>query len=64
MRDSEHKSVCDRTEGKEERVRLRNVKTGREGLTFSCTWAGETIQVELDDGSLDSWPADECEEVK
>ena len=63
MRDTEHKSVCDRTERKEDRVRLRNTKTGKEGLTFSCTPMGETIQVEMDDGSLDSWPAEECEEI-
>lgn len=63
MRDSEHQSVCNRTERKDDRVRLRNRKTGREGLAFSCTEMGETIQVEMDDGSLDSWSAEECEEV-
>lgn len=63
MRETEHVSVCNRTEGKDERVRIRNSRTGQEGFTFSCTASGETIQVELDDGSLDSWSPEECEEV-
>ncbi|SNB47766.1 hypothetical protein [Geobacter sp. DSM 9736] len=64
MRDREHQSVCNRTERKDERVRLRNIKTGDIGLAFQCTPPGETIQVELEDGSLDSWPATDCEEAR
>jgi hypothetical protein len=63
MRDREQQGVCNRTERKEERVKLRNVKTGDIGFAFSCTPSGETIQVEMEDGTLDSWPAAECEEA-
>lgn len=55
--------VCQRTEHKDERVKLRNIRTGETGRTFSCTPSGETIQVELENGSLDSWAPEECEEV-
>jgi formylmethanofuran dehydrogenase subunit C len=34
------------------------------GLTFGCTMEGETIQVELENGTLDSWLTAECEEVE
>ena len=56
-------TVCNRTERKEERVRLRNVRTGQIGLSFGCTIEGETIQVELETGGLDSWLPEDCEEV-
>ena len=56
-------TVCNRTERKDERVRLKNVKTGQIGLTFGCTIEGETIQVELENGELDSWSPEECEEA-
>ena len=56
-------TVCNRTERKDERVRLKNVKTGQVGLTFGCTIEGETIQVELENGELDSWSPEECEEA-
>jgi hypothetical protein len=63
MKEVDHAKVCQRTEHKDERVRLRNVRTGEVGRTFSCTPSGETIQVELENGMLDSWPREECEEV-
>ncbi len=63
MKESGFADVCQRTERKDERVRLRNTKTGQIGLTFGCTIEGETIQVELADGSMDSWPPEECEEA-
>ncbi len=63
MKVTEYTGVCNRTERKDERVRLRNVKTGQVGLTFGCTMEGETIQVELEDGSLDSWSPADCEEA-
>lgn len=63
MKESQHVDVCERTERKDERVRLRNLKTGQIALTFGCTNEGETIQVELENGELDSWNADECEEA-
>lgn len=63
MKESEFTGGCNRTERKDERVRLRNVKTGQVGLTFGCTMEGETIQMELEDGSLDSWSPTDCEEA-
>lgn len=63
MKEFEHVNVCERTERKEERVKLRNLKTGDIGLTFGCTESGETIQVELENGQLDSWDPVDCEEL-
>ncbi len=63
MKESTHVDVCQRTEHKDERVKLKNKKTGEIGLTFGCTTEGGTIQVELPDGTMDSWTPDECEEV-
>lgn len=63
MKESTHEDVCQRTERKDERVRLRHVRTGVTGFTFGCTTEGGTIQVELEDGTLDSWTPEECEEV-
>ena len=63
MKESGYSKVCSRTEHKEERVRLRNLKTGQTGLTFGCTIEGQTIQVELETGELDSWSPEECEEA-
>lgn len=63
MKGFQHTDVCQRTERKEERVKLRNVKTGELGLTFGCTTEGQTIQVELEGGGLDSWDPADCEEV-
>jgi|PlaIllAssembly_1097288.scaffolds.fasta_scaffold67579_3 hypothetical protein len=64
MKESQHIKVCERTERKEERVKLRNVRTGEIGLTFGCTIEGQTIQVELDNGDLDSWEPTDCEEIE
>ncbi len=63
MKESGFVDVCQRTERKDERVRLRNVRTGQTGLTFGCTMEGETIQVELDNGEMDSWSPEDCEEA-
>ncbi len=64
MKEPQYVDVCERTERKDERVRLRNTKTGAVGLTFGCTTDGETVQVELENGELDSWSPDECEEAE
>lgn len=61
MKDSGYSDVCNRTERKDERVRLLNLKTGQIGLTFGCTIEGQTIQVELENGELDSWAPQDCE---
>ncbi len=63
MKESGFVDVCQRTERKEERVRLRNIRTGQIGLSFGCTMEGETIQVELENGEMDSWPPGDCEEA-
>ena len=63
MEKSGYEGICARTERKDEKVRLRNIRTGEIGLSFSCTTEGETIQVELENGEMDSWPAKECEEA-
>ena len=54
--------VCYRTEQRDEAVPLRNVKNGQLGYSFGCTQAGETVQVKLANGELDSWSRDECAE--
>jgi hypothetical protein len=56
-----HSEICDSTERRDERVTVRNRQTGEVGLSFGCTIEGDTVQVELPDGSLDSWPEDDCE---
>ncbi|BDV41182.1 hypothetical protein GURASL_01050 [Geotalea uraniireducens] len=63
MKERERVGVCERTEHKEERVRIRNRLTGEIGYSFGCTEEGGTIQVELEDGQLDSWVATDCEEL-
>ena len=63
MKESGFVDVCQRTEHKEERVLLRNTRTGQIGRTFGCTMEGETIQVELESGELDSWAKGDCEEA-
>ena len=54
--------VCYRTEQREESVPLLNINNGQVGYTFGCTEAGETVQVRLTTGELDSWSRDECVE--
>ena len=58
-----HSEICDTTERRDQRVTVRNRNTGEIGLTFGCTIEGDTVQVELPDGSLDSWQEDDCEIV-
>lgn len=64
MRANEYDHVCYWTEQREENVPVRNTKTGNVGYTFGCTHAGETVQVRLPNGELDSWSRDECDEEK
>jgi hypothetical protein len=63
MNSGKYEKVCYRTERREENVLLRNLKNVRTGYTFGCTSAGETLQVRLPDGSLDSWQREECTEI-
>lgn len=60
MKRSEYERVCYMTEQREEGVPLRNLKSGRLGYPFGCTYEGETVQVRLTDGTLDSWNREEC----
>lgn len=64
MRASEYDRVCYRTEQRQERVKLRNRKTGVIGYSFACTESGRTVQVRLNDGDLDSWGREECDETE
>jgi hypothetical protein len=57
-----YSKVCYRTEQRDESVPLRNLKDGSLGYSFGCTQAGETVQVKLTNGELDSWSRDECVE--
>lgn len=63
MKTTQYDKVCYWTEQRDEPVRLVNKRTGREGVSFGCTNAGETIQVRLDNGELDSWERAECSET-
>lgn len=64
MKRSEYERVCYLTEQREEGVLLRNLKSGKLGYPFGCTKSGETVQVRLTDGTLDSWSSEECSELK
>ena len=64
MKRSEYERVCYLTEQRDEPVRLRNLKSGRVGYSFGCTNEGQTVQIRLPDGELDSWSRDECVEVR
>lgn len=62
MKRNEYNRVCYRTEQRDERVAVRNIQGGDIGYTFGCTYEGETVQVRLPSGELDSWTRDECVE--
>jgi len=62
MTSTTYDRVCYTTEQREENVPLINVKNGQLGYSFGCTYAGETVQVKLTNGELDSWGRDECVE--
>ncbi len=62
MRESEYRQVCYRTEQRDEQVALRNVKSGSSGYSLGCTYEGETVQIRLPNGELDSWVRDDCVE--
>jgi hypothetical protein len=64
MKRNEYDRVCYWTEQREESVPIRNKNAGNVGYTFGCTYAGETVQVRLPNGELDSWSRDDCEEAK
>lgn len=63
MKAREYDKVCYWTEQRDEPVRLVNLRDGTESTSFGCTYAGETIQVRLDNGDLDSWERTECTEI-
>lgn len=63
MRTGKYNQVCYRTEQRDERVLLRNQRTGQTGYSVGCTTAGETVQVRLTNGGLDSWSRTECSEA-
>lgn len=63
MKSEQYNRVCYWTEQRDEPVRLVNLRTGEEGVSFACTNAGETVQVRLDSGELDSWERADCSET-
>lgn len=63
MQTKQYDHVCNWTERREEHLPLRNLKSGQIGYSFGCTYAGETIQVRLENGELDSWDRRDCTEV-
>jgi len=63
MRTQHYQQVCYRTEQRDEGVLLKNIKTGEKGISFGCTLEGETVQVRLENGELDSWERRECSEM-
>jgi len=63
MRTNQYQKVCYLTEQRDEPVQLVNLRTGLKGTTFGCTLAGETVQVKLDNGELDSWERIDCAET-
>jgi hypothetical protein len=63
MKTSQYNKVCYWTEQREEPVLLTNIRTGEKGMSFGCTYAGETVQVRLNNGELDSWERAECSET-
>ncbi len=60
MTSGNFEQVCYRTEQRDESMMLRNIRTGETGYSFGCTTEGETVQVRLSGGGLDSWKRDEC----
>jgi hypothetical protein len=62
MTTTNYSQVCYRTEQRDERVPLLNIKSGQLGYSFGCTQSGETVQVTLTSGELDSWEREECME--
>lgn len=63
MKTAQYNKVCYWTEQRDEPVLLRNIRTGETGMSFGCTNAGETVQVRLNNGELDSWERAECSET-
>jgi hypothetical protein len=63
MKTAQYEKVCYWTEQRDEPVVLRNLRTGALGVSFGCTPAGETVQVKLADGALDSWERTDCTET-
>jgi len=63
MKAVQYDKVCYFTEQREEPVALVNLRTGAKGVSFGCTYAGETVQVRLENGELDSWDRRDCRET-
>ena len=63
MKRSEYERVCYMTEQRGDQLSLRNLRNGKVGYPFGCTHEGETVQVRLADGGLDSWSREECTET-
>ena len=63
MKALEYDKICYWTEQREDRLLLRNMLTGQLAFSVGCTREGETVQVRLTNGELDSWLREECTAV-
>jgi hypothetical protein len=63
MKARQYDKICYLTEQRDEPVMLVNLHTGKKGVSFGCTYAGETVQVRLENGDLDSWDRRDCAET-
>ena len=63
MTTRQYNLVCYRTEQREEMVQLENMRNGERGTSCGCTFEGETVQVKLASGELDSWERRDCREI-
>lgn len=63
MGSMQYDRVCYWTEQREEHVPVRNLRTGEIGYSFGCTYEGNTVQVKLANGELDSWCKEECRDM-
>ena len=60
MKNSQYEKVCYASHQREENVPLKNLKTGEIGYSYLCTFEGNTIQVRMKNGELDSWDKNDC----
>lgn len=65
MKHSEYRSVCARTEHKDQSVRLHNLKTGEEGTILQCSVTDypETILVRTGK-EITTWYPEDVQEAK
>ncbi|HEY3307093.1 MAG TPA: hypothetical protein VGJ93_01440 [Desulfuromonadaceae bacterium] len=60
MKNTQYEKVCYASRQQEENVPLKNLTTGQIGYSYGCTFEGNTIQVRMKNGELDSWDKNDC----